>query len=254
VTIKISVIDGEGNSFTVQSAQTYKGVTSSFADGLLTIALTPDYGTAGNYQYAFVAKDEFNAERTFNLPVQVIHTNRAPEYIAKSDPFAGFRKGIQKEFALTDLFSDPDGDAMNYTATSSEPGVVEIFSSVDDMIVRGMAVGQTIITLTVRDSNGGETIKTMPVNVDVIMGDINITTENFFASPNPTGGKMTVVIPTAEEGSIRIMNIMGVELTRRSVLSGVNDYQFDLEDEAAGIYLVELNNGKEKKVIRVIKK
>jgi subtilisin family serine protease len=255
LTLKVTVKDPEGNSFTINPSQTYANVTSSFDGNVMTITLTPTFGSSGNYNFAYIAKDQYDATSQLTLAVQITHTNRAPVYIGAADPFTNFRKGSLEEYALSDFFKDPDDDVMTFTATSADPSTVRIFSSGESFIAQGMNVGSTSVSFVVQDGNGGTVSKTLPIAVNVVLGDIDpLYSGAFSAYPNPTNGKLTIVIPTLVEGRIRILNTLGSEIKSHAIVAGKTTYELNIEDEAAGLYLINVSDGKNTKVIKVIKK
>ena len=68
---------------------------------------------------------------------------------------AGCSEEYELNLADSAVFSDPDGDALTYGATSSEPGVA--VASMDGTMLRvtGVSRGEAKITVTADDGNGG---------------------------------------------------------------------------------------------------
>src|SRR5690606_11633598 len=134
----------------------------------LTITLAPEFGDAGMYQYTFMATDEYNASETITLSVEVGHTNRAPVFVGPAEPLMFYSSSQMKEYTLSEFFMDPDNDAMNFTVTSLDEQVAEVFSSSSGFLVRPAAIGETSLRFVVTDINGGVLEYDLPVMVSVV--------------------------------------------------------------------------------------
>ena len=66
-------------------------------------------------------------------------------------------KTIKRTINLNEIFEDPDGDALTYRATSSDPGNVSVAVSGNTLTVTVVANGTSTITVTADDGKGGTT-------------------------------------------------------------------------------------------------
>ena len=64
-------------------------------------------------------------------------------------------------------FRDPDGDALTYGATSSEPDVVSVSMSKSMVTVRALAAGTSVVTVTATDTEGSNTTATQKFTVRI---------------------------------------------------------------------------------------
>ena len=64
--------------------------------------------------------------------------------------------GVNGSVSMRAYFHDPDGDAMRYIATSSNPGAVVAFAAGDRLVVEPVAGGAATVTVTAQDPHGGE--------------------------------------------------------------------------------------------------
>ncbi len=347
VTVTMRVEDKENNAVTVRMSQNYPGVSTDFSGGTLSISFTANYGEAGNYNYSFIATDQYQASREITIPVEVTHTNRAPKYIGVDAPFLGYKRNTFNEYVLTDFFSDDDGDALTFSAASADVSVASIFSSEGKFVIQAVKAGATEVTFYVKDDNGATVKKNLPVTVkpnaapivlhavedistfvregvvtlgidnvfndndgdkmvysvsstddkiakvdltglvmtitpvrvgettvtitatdpegamvsddvkivvNAILGDIDhVSLSECTVSPNPTEGRITVTIPNASVGQINVMNYLGAVIQVIQTNVNENTYQVDLRNEAAGIYLIEINDGHSATFNRIIK-
>ena len=78
--------------------------------------------------------------------------NGAPEAVGEIDDLV-IREGTTVEIALAGYFSDPDGDDLVYSASSSDTDVATVAVSGDTLAVTGVAVGSAQITATASDGS-----------------------------------------------------------------------------------------------------
>ncbi|MYC88643.1 MAG: hypothetical protein F4X22_10450, partial [Gemmatimonadales bacterium] len=97
--------------------------------------------------------------------------NRAPNTPSRAPQPAGTMPGQTVETGesvsvdLSSYFTDPDGDALTYTATSSNTGVATVSVSGSTVTITGVAPGVATVTITARDP--GELTATQSASVTV---------------------------------------------------------------------------------------
>ena len=90
--------------------------------------------------------------------------NRAPAASA-AIPDQSVEEGTQVTVDVAGAFSDPDGDALRYEATSDASSVATASVSGSDVTVTGEAPGSATITVTATDPGGLSAIQTFEVTV-----------------------------------------------------------------------------------------
>jgi hypothetical protein len=226
-------------------------MTYTYSAGQLVITVSPDYGTAGNYAYNFVATDQYNASREMSLPVVVSHTNRAPEYIGSTEPMEHTASGEVVEYSIADYFSDPDGDTFTYTVATSDDAIAQVFASANNFLVKPLSVGETTITFTATDAHSAQSTQTVTVNVAPVLGieesDVNFS---LTAYPNPTKGKAYIHIDgeIANQYHIRVFNAMGA-----TVLVKDTTRELDLSSLQKGVYFIEITDNAGRSTRRIVK-
>ena len=93
---------------------------------------------------AFACGDGTEPEPPANQPPEVLG-DIPPQTLTEGDEF---------EESVEGLFNDPDGDALTYSATSSNPGVVTASMSGSVISVEAVAEGTATVTLTATDPDG----------------------------------------------------------------------------------------------------
>jgi hypothetical protein len=255
--ITMGVADAEGNSFTIQPASTYADATHTFANGTLSITLSPEYGDAGVYAYTFQATDEYGATSEVMLSVQVIHTNRAPEFVGESKIMDFTATGMLSEFAIEDYFSDPDNDAFTFTLSNENAASVEVFSSDNKFLIKPVAIGESKIAFTLMDSHGAVTKDTITVVVEVVLGaEEDMMNNGLGTYPNPATDATTVTLTNDWTGEVNliILDAMGRQYATHQMHAGVRESKLDVSKLSKGIYIIRAVSNTRQGNIKFIKK
>ncbi|WP_297097448.1 S8 family serine peptidase [uncultured Draconibacterium sp.] len=133
--LEIPVTDPEGDAVvSVEETAAVAFAASNFANGILTVTLSPDYSASGTYTLAYKVADEYGAAKEYTCEVTVENTNRAPEVVTDlSDQTLHINYDYRFNFG--ELFADPDGDLLTYSITTEVDGVVEIFTMNSEAII-----------------------------------------------------------------------------------------------------------------------
>jgi uncharacterized protein YjdB/fibronectin type 3 domain-containing protein len=120
--------------------------------GSATITVTADDGSGGTVSTSFTVAVNRPPVVATVIPNQILTLS--------SPPFSGDLN------ATPAVFSDPDGDALSYTATSSAPSIATAAISGSTLTVTAVAGGSALITITADDGKGGtvSTAFTLTVN------------------------------------------------------------------------------------------
>jgi len=138
--------DGDVLSYTAESSDT--GVVSATVSGD-TVWVAG--GTQGAATATVTATDPGGLFVTQSFTVAV--PNRAPETV-DSIPAVETHIGLSAPVVVPAYFSDPDEDSLNYTAESSDTGVVTATVSGDTVLVVAVARGNATVTVTASDPGG----------------------------------------------------------------------------------------------------
>lgn len=189
---------------------------SAVAKGMATITVT--------------ATDPGGASATQSFGVTV--PNRAPQP-AGSIPAATVEVGESVEVDLAEYFADPDGDALAYTAQSSDRAVATV--SVENAVatVTAVAPGTITVTATATDPGGASATQTFEVTVPnrapVAVGSIpaqtvteggtgTVTLSPYFRDPDGDPLTYTAEITDTQVAEVAVSKD---ELTIRALATGV---------------------------------
>jgi subtilisin family serine protease len=254
-TIKVDVVDVEGNSFTVTGKEDYSDLSWSFAEGILSVTFAPAYGSEGDHSYVFVAEDEHGAVREQTISIFVGNSNQAPVYIGADTAFVFHKLQSLNEFSIGELFADPDGDDFSFSVEPENTSLVKVFSSTEGILVKTVAIGTTNLLFTLTDSKGASNVISRPVTIDNTSGMDKLLISGLGCYPNPTTG-IVKLIRTGEEsgeGQIRVNSILGETLMILPALNAEPETELDLTSLPKGTYFIELVTNSGKHTTKVIK-
>ncbi len=158
------------------------------------------------------------------------------------------------------IFSDPDSDALTFTAESDNPDVsVYFFGNMLKVMAGEGFNGDETASVTVTASDGTEEVSTtFTVDLETTGIEHGTISGSLVCYPNPvTGGILNVRFSTPGTGdvSMRVFNLNGQEV--ESMMHTKSSSQFfrsiDVSSLGSGIYLLEIGFNGEKAVYRFTK-
>ena len=116
--------------------------------GTATITVTASDGNGGT------------VEDSFTVTVKA-----APVVASAISDVSGLETGGSQDIDLTEVFSDADGDALTFSAETSDFEVVEAFLFLGTLTIAGLADGTATITVTAQDADGNTVSDAFDVEV-----------------------------------------------------------------------------------------
>ena len=155
--------DPDGDGLRVSSVSAPENGTTEVASG--GVRYTPAANWHGTDSFAYTVDDGNGGTASASVEVTVMPVNDAPAAVgtipAQSLDEGGESAGIE----LSPFFSDTDGDALEYRASSSNPSVVEatVAGSVLTLVPAGYGTAE--VTVTAADAGGLTATQTVAVGV-----------------------------------------------------------------------------------------
>ena len=232
---RVSDADGHNLSFTVTEG--LQGLTASFIEGVITLdvnALNADDGKT--YNGVVSVTDGFDTtEQSFSY---TILPNSAPHAKGGFDDLLFNSVSEEKTFNLKDFFSDPDGETLSYTITSSSASII-VNATVSDGIltVKGHSFGATTLTVTAEDARGSSAAHEFRVLV-------RDNSRPYDLYPNPVKDYLYIRSGEAKTVSLTISNKAGAVVFSQGdvTLDPFSPMSIDLKDQPGGVYYVRIGN------------
>ncbi|WP_419938349.1 Ig-like domain-containing protein [Candidatus Palauibacter sp.] len=153
--------DPDGDALAYAATTSNAGVVSAGVSGS-TLTLT---GVAnGTATVTVTATDPGGLSATQRVAATVQTPNRAPAP-SGSIPSQSIDRGQTASLDVARYFSDPDGDALAYAATTSNAGVVSAGVSGSTLTLTGVANGTATVTVTATDPGGLSATQRVAVTV-----------------------------------------------------------------------------------------
>ena len=153
--------DPDGGTLTYAAASSAEAVlTVSLTGSNLSIAAV----ARGTATVTVTATDPDGLTATQSAGVTVEAANQAPEAVG-TIPAQAMTVGQTATVNVASFFSDPDGDALGYSAATSAPGVVSVAMSGSVLTMVGVADGTATVTVTARDPDGLTAAQSVAVTV-----------------------------------------------------------------------------------------
>ena len=176
--------------------------TAAIADGMLTVTSGSTVGTS-TITVEATGSGGISASTTFDVTVQV---NQPPMTVGSIDAIVVQPDDDDKEFSVVSYFSDPENEALTYTANSSASGIVTPSMGTDDdagtLTLSDYSAGTSTITVTATDPHqataaqafsftvcGIPTAGTIPDQALLLGTDAEIALDDYFSDPN--GGELS---------------------------------------------------------------
>ena len=137
-------------------ALTYSANSSNTSVATVSVTGSVVSGAAvgvGSTTLTVTATDPEGLSASLSVPVTV-HPNRAPEVTQDSLPPQTIEDRDSVTVNLARYFTDPNGDALTYTAESSDPGVATVSVSGASVTITAVAIGPAEVTVTASDPDG----------------------------------------------------------------------------------------------------
>ncbi len=151
--------DPDGDALTYAASSTDVAVATASTTGSVVTVTAASQGRA---VVTVTATDGggLSAEQSFAVTVP----NRAPAAVGTL-PGLDLIVGESRTVDISRAFSDPDGDALSHTATSSKAGVASVTVSGTVVTVAAVGAGDAVVTAVATDGGGLSATQTLAVSV-----------------------------------------------------------------------------------------
>ncbi len=228
--VAASFDDPDGDALTYTAASSIPAVARTSVSGSVVTITAQGPGTA---TVTITARDDERATATQQVSVTVPQPNRAPRRVG-SIPVQTLAPGGSGTVNASRYFSDPDGDVLRYSATSSNSGVARASVSGSTVTITAVATGSATITVTARDPGGLSATQTARVTVSQsnraprAVGSIpartlapggraTVSASQYFSDPD---GDALTYAATSSRSSVVRASVSGSSVTITAVATG----------------------------------
>ncbi|WP_430817249.1 S8 family serine peptidase [Carboxylicivirga sp. RSCT41] len=252
----ITASDPEGDAFTYDLTETIDFAEYEEKNGTVYLTLTPGYeDSSDDYRLVVVATDEHGNANKTRINLVVNHTNRAPEMVNPLEEVVLVLEGdFTHEIDLDDYFSDPDGDAINYSVVNTGTSYVDMFEMDRSLVLSPLALGTAGIKISVYDGFFGSAVFDLKAKVKHRVGMDDLEADSFKLYPNPANDILNIQVADTNNKvkEVRVLGISGEVL--KLVRDGLGLHnRINISDLAPGIYMIEVITETNKTVKRFVK-
>lgn len=152
--------DGDDLSYTASSSRTSTATVTVSGD-----SVTVRGRSLGTATITVTARDPGELAVAQSFDVTVVRPNRAPRAVG-SIPKLTLAPDVEHTVNVDRYFTDPDGDDLHYSASSSDRSVATVTVSNESVTVTAEAEGTAMVTVTATDPGGLTADQVFDVTVD----------------------------------------------------------------------------------------
>lgn len=243
--LRFRVADPDGHDISFGIEPVLPGTSVSMEGDVLSLYINAlaleDGKTYGTKLYA---EDPFD-RTTKDLSIKVL-ANNAPK--VNSTPSNHVIQGLKESFSieLADIFEDPDGEELTYSArNTSGTTVATFYVESGKLVVKGSSYGMSDIQVSASDARDA----TASVTFKVLVRDGSREVEIY---PNPVETDLFLRTGEATQASVVITSKSGAVVFKdgSAAIDPFNPYSIDMSGYKSGIYYLKYNDT----VYSVIKK
>ena len=244
-----SYSDPDGHAVVASFKTTAKsGVEySEISEGVAVVKISGKDSEPGTYEMEFTVTDEFGLAETYKATYEVLDNN-AP--VVSNEIGTVYVNGINGtvELPLKDYFKDPDGDELQAKLSVKDKNVATAAFQKKNIVLTGVSVGSTEVTIIVSDPSGAEVAAKFIVTVRDASNPYDIY-------PNPVIDVMNIRAFDEQEIKVTVYSATGKTVFESEGKISMKDvFTADLTSLAPGRYSVVIDPTEGKKYSSTIVK
>ena len=204
--VQFTITDPDDHPYTVELTPGSAALTfyETFAGYQVTIA--GNGAPSGNYKAHIVVTDSFGATTDYVIDY-TLAPNHAPVVIASVDNIMFTEKSARVTLDMSKYVSDPDGETLNYTVSTSSQNIVHLSPEGNNIIITSLGYGLVDVQIVATDAIGESvslSFKVLVRNPDVVVQSYPnpVTSSLYITGPNATPVSMVVTLLSATGGKV----------------------------------------------------
>ena len=231
LTFKIS--DEDGHSMTAALDSHSQALTLAVTDTLVTVQIDAKQAAAGDYTCMLHVSDAYGATTQLQISY-TIHPNTPPRVVKIPDPIClnKIRGGVSLQ--LQDLFTDDDGETLQYTVSFQPTGPVTADFSGSLLNLTAKTYGITTMTIEAADALDAR----CQIEVPILVRDGSQPVDLY---PNPVTDVLYVRTGTPVTAEVALTSALGSEVIHGTFSTGpFNPASIDVAGLSSGTYTVTI--------------
>lgn len=202
--------------------------------GNAQITLTGTAATPGNNSFSLKLEDKYGMSVTQNINF-FVEQNKAPETVSVLENMYIGGLGRESSFAVTEYFTDKDGEPLRYTFVNTAPHIVNINENKGLLYVVSLAYGMADITVNATDAMGVTVTQQFKVLVRDGSKEIDVY-------PNPVKDFVWIRTGEDQQCKVTIYNNAGAKMLEEEVqITPFSPEKIDMSEWSGGMYTLRLN-------------
>ncbi|MGV8826963.1 MAG: S8 family serine peptidase [Breznakibacter sp.] len=257
LSFKVTATDYEKDACTYALTNSNPMVSLSVDGDQITVTYSPDYSSAGANVISITGTDAYNHKGVIDIPVEVINVNRAPMLKKPLQDLEVVLQHDEVRFDLNDYFSDPDGDEVSYHIENSKPDVVDVYLSGNKLLFEPKRTDRSVVSIIVTDRLGASFVHDLNVLVVNRVGIDDLEQSGWRIYPNPMDTHVFITKSSDLSSStmVRVYAATGSLVLQQELVAGLGgEFKLDVHHLSTGVYILEIEEGNQKLVFKVVKK
>ena len=238
--------DADAHSLTFTLSESLPGLTDSFQNNLLTLSIDALMAKPGTYSGTFRISDGYaDVSQDFQYTI-LPNTKPVIGKTFEDQVFNGTSEN--RQFTLSDYFSDSDGEPLSYQVRSSSTSII-VQADIQDGVLslKAHSFGMTELTITASDASDASCSQTFRVLVRNGSSPLEVF-------PNPVKDNLFIRTSQTTEASVRMVSALGATVYEGQIHSNPFDpATIVCKDFPAGIYTLLVDIGEEQYKKTVVK-
>ncbi len=238
-TLSFSAEDADGHSLSCSLSSGLPGASASIAEGVVSIKIDALKAEDGKtYSGILYVTDGYDSVETpFSYTVL---KNNPPTVSRGLDNIVFGAYGETSSLNLSEYFSDPDGESLEYSVKVLSGGTSTVSTRLngETLVVTAKSYGTATLQASATDARGESTTQTF----SVLVRDGSVPVDLY---PNPVKDNLYVRTATVQTADITVSNRAGAVVL--STVGGTLDpfapLALDMKDLPGGVYYVTIKSG-----------
>ena len=249
VSLPLDIYDPDFNDLDVSFTTSGRAKVEKDGDGVWYFLLNCQLSAPGTFTATISARDEYGLQtnRSFSYSVSA---NNPPE---ESNPLENMwltGAGDENQIDLSDHFTDPDGEVLNFTAAVIDTSILKGTLTGSVLTVKALSEGLGTIAVSAADAMGEKVIREFRVLVRPVSEKVTLD-----PGTEVTDHLSILASVSPEETEVTLVSYYGVKVfSKKGVYSAFDPVEIDTSKLARGLYYLTVSYGGNSYKFNIVKR